>query len=498
MEKSKLASIFQLPVVQIGIVLVLVLLNYFGIWSAYFSGMDDFVIIGWVRHQPTFFEAMKGYGTGVRYLLYLTIWLKLQLFDLNPAPYYWISLIQHMVVTCIVYWLVDFWTKRGTVAFLSALIFGTSLAHFTVVTIISTSSYSLRAIPYLLTLGFFALYLKHRWRSAFLAAVGAYVFVASSGNYSLSIPLLLIAYHLTLGLGGRPLRSFQWQDVLLHVPFWILWSVNVFFEFGYIISGSSEVVYSDQSYHLGPHIVSNLYYLVHLIIPNIQIPAINHYLLGNIGAPLLVLITWITLGVAIVGHGIAVFALWKGSSLVRFGILLSYIPFLQYTLWQGDFAGAPRYLYLSSTGFALLLSLTLIWIHDQSQQRNKLIGKMIVAVTVIPLILVNLIANQIWVRQHVENGKFRHAFVTQLATEFKDTPPGSKILIEVPTDKYLDLSGVCLFILDPMVQCKAYVAGEPQPIFDDDAASDQPVYLLQANSDGFLVEVLPATVSHKN
>src|SRR3990172_6807553 len=111
MSRQYLERLWQSSLVHILALSLAVLIYYYGLWNAYFASTDDFGWIGSMRHRP-FSEAIQGLGNGVRFLLYAMIWVKVRLYALNSAPYFWSSLLQHAIVTIIVYRLVELWTRR--------------------------------------------------------------------------------------------------------------------------------------------------------------------------------------------------------------------------------------------------------------------------------------------------------------------------------------------------------------------------------------------------
>ena len=447
-----------------------------------------------MRHRDTFVEAIKGLGNGVRFLNYAMVWTKARLFDLSAAPYFWASLFQHIIITHIVYRLVVFWTQRRATAFLAALLFATTFSHYEVIAFVSASDYSFWAIFYLMTLALFAVYLERRSPIWYLGSVAAYAILAFGHDFTLNVPLILLAYHLTLGRGSRKIRDIGWADLRLHLPYWLIWGVHVAIQAFYVLTGSSEAVYSDQAYGPGLHMIRNLLFLVFLAVPNVHVPAINNFLTGYVGAGPVEMMWQLSVGLAIVGHVLAAILLWKGSNLVRFALALIYLPFLQYTLWRGDFAGAPRYLYLPSIGFSILVALLLIWLYDILRQKGGLVNRLVVPGVVAVLLLFNLVVIQVWVQRHIDNGRFRRPFVTQLGAAFQDVEPGSHIYIEVPTDKYTDLSGSCRLVLRQPVHCEAFVSGERSPEDVINGESEETVYWVEATTDG-LVQVYPPSAS---
>jgi hypothetical protein len=420
---------------------VAILIAYYGLWNAYFAGLDDFGIIGWARNHSLIDTLFKGYGISSLQLVSLGFtWVLTRLFDLKSAPYFWVSLVQHAIVTYMIYRLVKFWTKRPTTGLLAALIFAVKFSTFEVVTSAAASTYSFRAIIYLLTLALFAIYLENRKLSFYLGSLGMYLILVFTSDFALSIPLILIAYHLTLGRGPRKIRSLGWGDLRLHLSYWFIWGVHVALQFIFVFSGSWQSLYvSEEAYEPGLHMIGNLAYLVFLLVPNVHFDSIYNFLTAYISAGLVETFWHVSIGLAIVGNILAGILLWKGSNLVRFALAMIYVPFLQYTLWRGGFVGASRYLYLPSVGFSILVAFLLIWLYDYLAQKEGLGYRFVVPGVVAILLVFNLVVIQVWVQRHIENGRFRRPFVTQLATAFQDVELGSRIYIEVPTDKYTDL-----------------------------------------------------------
>jgi hypothetical protein len=494
MSSHYIERLRQSSLVQILALILVILTYYYGLWNAYFASTDDFGWLGSMRHR-SFGEAIQGLANGVRFLHYAMIWVKVRLYDLNSAPYYWNSLLQHAIVAIIVYGLVVFWTRQRSTAFLAALIFATKFSYFEVVTGITNSFYSFWAIIYLMCLGFFSLYLERRTLAWYLASVSVYIILTFAHDFALTIPFVLMAYHLTLGRAAWKLRSSNWSELRLHLPFWILWSLHMMINFIYLIQGTSEAIYSAQDYGPGLHQIVNLFYLVFLIIPNVHASQIQSFLTNYVTFGMVEAIWRFSVVLAIVGHLLAVICFWKGSSLVRFGLALIYLPFLPYTLWQGDFAGAFRYLYLPSIGFSILLALLFTKLHSYLQRRERLRYSIVVPAFVTLLLVSNLVMIQTWVRRHIANGQFRRAFVTQVAADFGDIESGSFIYIEVPLEKFVDLQEACRLIFRQPVTCNAFVSG--QRSLDDitQGAHNTQVYWLQATPDGFNQVYPPPSVS---
>lgn len=456
-----------------------VVVCYFGLWNAYFT-TDDFWMLGWVRHHTDLSSAILAqFGYGVRFLLDAVLWTRVQTFDLNAAPYYWISIAQHVVVTLLVYGLARFWTRRRAVAFVSALLFATTFAHYEVVTWITGSEYSLAAILYLSTLGCFAAYLHKRSVQWYAGALFAFVLLLIFLEMSLSLPLMLIAYHLTLGR-DRWRGRIDWREIRLHIPFWILFAIYLVVQFGFVRSGSSEAVVAGASYGPGLHILPNFLYLAYLFVPDV------HYgvLATAVGQTGVTVVHLLTAAAAIAATGVAMYVFWKGDKLVRFALALIYIPFLPYTLWDNGFAGAIRYRYLPSIGFALLLALLVAHVYSRLRARGQIAYRLAVPAALAALLAVNLVVIQIWVGRHVDNSVLRRNFVGEFAARYENAAPGTQFLIEVPEKKYKDLKETCTLIFDRPVTCEAYLYGGISPDRMAEAQTSTPVYWLRITDDG--------------
>lgn len=202
-----------------------ILVCFYGLWNAYFWA-DDYWMLGAVRHAHSFSEVIVAeLGYGIRLVLDSILWLRTQLFGLAAAPYYWTSLCQHLIVTLLVYWLAASWTRHRTVALLTALLFGTTFSHYSVITWITGSNYSLITIPYLCCLACFAAYLRHRTLTLYLGVLATLIIALLAGEVAVSLPLVLLAYHLTLGQNPRQDQRLHRRDLIVHLPFWVLFAL---------------------------------------------------------------------------------------------------------------------------------------------------------------------------------------------------------------------------------------------------------------------------------
>lgn len=450
-----------------------IVVSYYGVWNAYFSH-DDYWMFGRVRFLPLSEAIWAEAGYAVRMLLDVNMWVRVRLFQLDAAPYYYCSLLQHAIVTVLVYCLAVTWTRRPAAAFVAGLVFGTTFANRSVVTWIVGSEYSLTAIFYLTSLGLFGRYVRSPnlwWLFASFIAFSTALLVHESAA---SLPLVLVAYHFML---GRRQNRFRWPQLWPHLPFWTVLGCYGVVQVWFILQGTSEAHVSEADYGPGLHVLGNLYYLGHLVVPNVHDRVMTDWFgpgaAAFIGAGKMVL--------AVTLNGIAIVALVKGSPLVRFLVIFCYLAFLPFTLWHGRFAGAGRYLYLPAVGYSILLGLGAVSLCERFSHRRAARGAVAAAVAL--LVLCNAYVNQVWVRQHVENGEFRRVVVEDLAAQFARVAPESAVFIQVPKEKYLDLGFACELVFREPPSCAAFVAGREEKV-EAMRREYERVYCVEATADG--------------
>jgi hypothetical protein len=234
----------------------------------------------------------------------------------------------------------------------------------------------------------------------------------------------------------------------------------------------------------------NLRFLSALVVPNIPI----YDRLSAISPELVSAIVAFSAVLAFAGHLLAIYLFWKGSALVRFALGLIYLPFLQYTLWHGGFAGASRYLYYPSAGFSILLALLIARFYRYLQVRAPQNALRVAAVVVAGILVFNLVTIQLWVQRNIANGQVRRPFVTQLAAELPHIDPESRVYIEVPEGKYLDLAASCYLVMERPPYCQAFVSGQHTLDTITADARDAPFYWWQVTSEGY-VQLHPLTTA---
>ena len=476
------------PVFHVFILCVGILIAYFGTWNGYFLTVDDYLLTGLTKQRATLGEAAMGLENGVRYLTFAMIWVKTRLFDMNFAAWMWCGLLQHAIVTYLVYRFAEIMTKHRLIALLAALLFAMKSSYWQILIGASASDYSFWAIFHLLTVTLFAAFLHRRSRLAYVVSIGSYSILAFGHDFSLNVPLILLAYHILVGRDDRSIRSLRLSELKIHFPYFIIWGIHVALQLRYVLAGSSEAVFSEQAYGPGLHMIRNLYFLVFLVFPNIPIYS---FLSRNVNPAVVNGIGILTSVLAVIFHMVAIYLFWKGSRLVKFAVSMIYLPFLQYTLWGGDFAGVSRYLYLPSIGFSILLALLLRQLYEYLQRKRWGRYRLIVFSIVITILIFNVVTIQIWMNRHLSNSEFRRTFVNHLMAQYSNFDSNDRVYIEVSEDKYADLGFSCELVFENPPQCEAVVTGERAMIDVIDDSVQESIYWLQVTSEGVIVQQFP-------
>ena len=395
------------------------------------------------------------------------------------------------IVTLIVYGLVSFWTKRRWIGLIAAVLYTIHFSFWEVPTRVSASDYAFWAIFYLMTLAMFSLYLERRLRRYYLAAVVFYFVLAFGHDFTLSMPLVLLAYHLTLGRGNKSVREMVRSELKYHVPFWIIWGIHVSIQVYYVIQGTSEAIYSTAGYSPGIHMIGNFNFLISLIIPNI--PGYD-LVMQHLGSNFEAVVGYATIILTLAFHVVAIYVFWKGTALARFSVAFMYLTFLQYTPWHGAYAGVPRYLYLPSIGFSILITLFLVRLYEWLAKRRVLVAAVVTSTLFMLLVIGNISVVQVWSQYHISSSQFRRTFATQLTADYSNVTADSLIFMGIPDDHLSDVENECWLVLPKVPRCKSFVSGEYSV---DDLLSlvgtGKTVYVLKARNDGSFTQIYPTS-----
>lgn len=317
---------------------------------------------------------------GNYYRPFFLLWLfaNYHFFKLDPVGWHLTTLLLHLGVTLLVFFLARKMTRDAIAAVIAALIFGLHPAHIESVAWISGVTEALAAAW---VVGAFLCYLKWRdsggriWAAASLTA---YVLGMLSQETALVLPLLIFAYEWFWpetwmpergpGSGTDYLRAalaFVKRELLVLGPYAVLTALylvvrwRVIGTLGYIMTpvSFSTMVFTWPSMlwfyarHLAAPFRLNLYYHT----PYVLHPGFRQFYL-----PLL----------ALVAIAAGLFAWWRWAARNRpaearlvgfssFWIFCSILPVLDFTVFNPGEVVHDRYLYLPSVGLAMLAALGL-------------------------------------------------------------------------------------------------------------------------------------------
>lgn len=458
--------------------------GYFGVWNGYFQA-DDFWHLGQVRFQTLGHVWQTELGYSIRILLDVVLWLQIHLFQLDARLFLGLSLLQHIAATLLVFYLARHLLGRPNLAFLAALLFGTAATYHLVVIYISESQYSLGTIFYLLAVGAFIYFLRYRTWLWYLLALAAFGVLLLYKELGMTLPLVVLAYHVLLGRhanAGRPWQ-WQWRDLIVHGPYWVILAGYLWLQYRFTQSGVSEAAFSANAYGPGWHVLGNFRNLIFMLAPNLQHGPVYNMLVRFIPATVVDVSFAVLLALGAAANLVAVWLVVRGQPVVKFLTLWIFITYLPYALWNGNLAQAFRYLYLPYIGFAILAASGLGALRRRLESARWRPARLAVSAGLVAFVLANVVVIQIWIRQYNENGAFRRAFVTELVEWAPTVPAGSQIYIEVPEYKYLDLMFSCVLVFAEPVTCQAlWPDGPAAPVTT--LPETTPVYWLVAGVDG--------------
>jgi len=117
-----------------------------------FFSHDDFLYLYQLENEGFAAFVFEAQGGHFYLLRNVGFWLCRRLFDLNPAPYFWLALAAHLLNTGLLYFALLRSTRDRAIAFASALLWGTCLTHRGSIGWISAHGHVLAATAFLAAL----------------------------------------------------------------------------------------------------------------------------------------------------------------------------------------------------------------------------------------------------------------------------------------------------------------------------------------------------------
>ncbi len=416
------------------ILAVIVSILFLPILRNYFF-YDDFFMLGWYRNHDSVRTAILeqfNQGYGIRFLLDVYLWGKFKLFAWNPVPYFVISIIQHYLVTILFYILTMLLVDNKLTAFLASIIFAVAFSHYEVITWITGSNISFVVILYLSSMISFLKWLEGApipWYFGSLILLGMALF---TGEYAVTLPLILLVMYFCFS----PSKSLK-KGIFTFGPIFLIVMVYIILELGLLFAGTSEGTKSGGFYP-GVHMLPAFSNLAYLLIPNVNIARIANYLTSI--SPLLPrLLSALSYLMVILFLGVTIWIVFWGARLQRFFLLWVYLSFSPFTLWvNSDLSQAPRYLYIPSLGFSVLLSFLILWISNLLRERGWK-QRTVLTVLLLSWMIYSAVPYYFIQYQDYKNGEVKKDIIEQIQQLYSSFPQDSKIYIGVPAEKYKDL-----------------------------------------------------------
>lgn len=440
-----------------------VVLNYWGVWRSYFE-LDDFWMLGWVRFQPTAWDALMTemrLGYGIRPLMDLQLWLRASLFGLDAAPYYVISIAQHLLVVGLVYWLSLLLHVPRPAAWLGALLFATSYSAYSVVHWITGSNISMGCIPGLLALCLFLLF-RRDGKRPFLVLWGLCIGVMlfTNENFATVLPMFVV-YDLVVALPGLGFRE-KAKRLLVHLCYLVWLIPYAVLQMQYILQGTSE--YGDLA--LGPDIVKNYGYLFYLALPYVPGAPVASLISERLSGGWLAIYALVAMALVAIMLLAALYLLWRGTRVQRYLVIWIVLSFFPFALWPfaSELSAAPRYRYVPSIAFSILLA----WAMVGWWSRRRAAGKgwqWLVPVFVVFVLVSNLFFHQVLNSQRSARGEVKQEVVEWLV-RLPTPPEGAEVVLEVPDWYFRDAADICGFVYAAPPECVTLFEGEGPQIED--------------------------------
>jgi hypothetical protein len=205
LRPSKLLGL--IPVVCIGALLV----NTFGLYNGAYFWLDDFNNLYWMQRAG--FAQMLGQVVNPNPAFFrpagmMWYWVLLRLFDLNSAPYHWLTWSFHAANTALVYFILRQFTKSraggavGAVLFASQAVFADLYWNFSTIFELVAAFFSFVAI---------LLWTSERrgWWKVIFASV-ALVLAMKGKEMAITMPFVWLSYDLLLRRNFEPRTAVHW------------------------------------------------------------------------------------------------------------------------------------------------------------------------------------------------------------------------------------------------------------------------------------------------
>lgn len=396
-------------------------LAYWPILPTYFHH-DDFSWLAVARHWQEAPASIVYGDTGITLVWNLLFNMAYRMGGWwNATPYFAGLIAVHAVCSLLVMWFVRQVGGRPAAAVAAGAFFAVLFTHHEAVGWVAAGLHPLMTLGLLLTVNLWLLADRGAVWPRLAAPLGAVLTVLAKDSGVVIGPLLLV----TAQWGGRqPLRR-TWRRLLLCVgPAYV-----VLLGWRLLLPPRREAIApGGPDYYLGWHSLLNLVGCVpQSLLPDLQYANYRALLasrLGEQGAELGVLAS--RLGIAALVC-LSAWALWRGHRLVRLAVAWCYVAYLPFVPFSYGYARAPRYLYASSVGLALLVGLaySCLWRRFAGRPaRRAALGAAFVL-----LLLANLAPIRLMAQRRLADSESRRQVLARIVREVPKPAPQDEVYL---------------------------------------------------------------------
>ncbi len=393
-----------------------------------FFQYDDFVLLaqaqhGWSWAHPLLFFTLSQNGlfTPLNNLLF---WLEFRAFGLHPLGYECVSLALHWANSLLVAAVAWRLTRSRPAAWAAGITFAVGFGKLEAVTWIAAFVHLVTTFCYLASAACFLRWLEHPQRRFYAFAIFFFALGMFSKEPIVTLPLTIAAASLFYGAGDIK------QRLRAVLPFFVL---GAFYVIGMAVwqkYGPAASFLQTGVYKLGLSSLRSFGMLSGALLP----APYDGMLRFLARVPHLdTLYRALTAIAAILVAPVLVWCWARGGPFVRFGVLWILISFLPFAFVAVGIA--PRYLYLPSVGFSLVLAgLVSQWLRRNTQARTKALAWGTAAFA-----LANMGLFGVWQRQQNQNGAVRQAIIRQMAALPARAPQTAAVCVAHLSSKFHDL-----------------------------------------------------------
>lgn len=328
----------------VGTVAGLAWLAYSPILGAYFRH-DDFWWLSTAQRWAAGTLPVTHAPAGVAPIYSLLYHVTHLAWGLDPRPYFAQLLLCHAVNSCLVAILVWMVTGRLAQGWLSGLFFAVLFTHHEAVTWPAAGPHVFVTLGILPATICWVQYRRGvRWCLPGSVLLGSLAVMTKDSGVTV-VPLLL-AVDLTL-FRRTEKRTLVWLAVPLLVL--VTWRVLLPPLMEPMTPGSA-------AYRVGAHMGANLVRIVpQMVVPDLRFENYRRLLEQALPARAVGAVVRAADAAVVLLTVVALWGLWRGSAPVRMGVLWCYVAFVPFLPFSYEYARAPRYLYISSVGLAVVV-----------------------------------------------------------------------------------------------------------------------------------------------